>query len=129
MSQFVHPEFLRIGDSERDRALHALSEHFAQGRLTAEEFDVRSDQVWGARTTADLRPVFTDLPGGLPLAAPVPVGRRGGNAPSAYRRTRRRRGIPGILVMVFLVVAVLTVLHHPWILAVIAGVWLFSRRR
>ena len=53
---------LRIGDAEREASVAALGEHFAQGRLTREEYDERSDAVWSARTRGDLVPVFADLP-------------------------------------------------------------------
>lgn len=126
MSQFVHPEFLRIGDGERDRALQALAEHFAAGRLTTEEFDQRSDQVWKARTTADLRPLFTDLPGGLPLTPPVPAGWQPQRLPAAVGR--RTRGLPFLWRVLFAVILVATVASHPWVLAVIAVVWVWARR-
>lgn len=53
---------IRIGDAERDRAIAALGEHFAAGRLTADEFDQRVDQALKARFNEDLEPLFTDLP-------------------------------------------------------------------
>lgn len=63
-------EHLRIGDAERDRAAADLAEHYAEGRLTAEEHAERLDRVWAARTRADLGPVFRDLPA-APPAAPL----------------------------------------------------------
>src|SRR5680860_581040 len=57
----IEPE-PRIGDAERAAAASALGEHFASGRLTREEYDERSTEVWSARTNADLRPMFLDLP-------------------------------------------------------------------
>jgi hypothetical protein len=53
---------LRIGDAERDRAIAALGDHFAAGRLNAEEFDQRVDQAIKARFNEDLEPLFVDLP-------------------------------------------------------------------
>jgi Sec-independent protein secretion pathway component TatC len=53
---------LRIGDAERDRAIAALGDHFAAGRLTAEEFDQRLDKALQARFNSDLEPLFADLP-------------------------------------------------------------------
>ncbi len=52
----------RIGDAERERAAGALGEHFAAGRLDRAEFDVRLDAVYAAKTGAQLRPLFADLP-------------------------------------------------------------------
>lgn len=53
---------LRIGDAERETAAHELGEHFALGRITADEHAERLEQIWAARTSADLAPVFRDLP-------------------------------------------------------------------
>ncbi|GAA1426180.1 hypothetical protein GCM10009616_00050 [Microlunatus lacustris] len=52
----------RIGDAERDRAVDALQEHMAAGRLDREEFDERLGRALAARTVADLQPLFADLP-------------------------------------------------------------------
>jgi uncharacterized membrane protein len=53
---------LRIGDAERDRAVAALGDHFAAGRLTNEEFEQRMEQAIKARFNDDLEPLFVDLP-------------------------------------------------------------------
>jgi uncharacterized membrane protein len=53
---------VRIGDAERDRAIAALGDHFAAGRLTAEEFEQRMDLALKARFNDDLEPLFADLP-------------------------------------------------------------------
>jgi uncharacterized membrane protein len=53
---------LRIGDTERDRAVAALGDHFAAGRLTNEEFEQRMEQAIKARFNDDLEPLFVDLP-------------------------------------------------------------------
>src|SRR5262245_1934574 len=53
---------VRIGDAERDRAIAALGDHFAEGRLNAEEFEERVDQAIKARFSEDLEPLFVDLP-------------------------------------------------------------------
>lgn len=53
---------IRIGDAERDRAISSLGDHFAAGRLTAEEFDQRTDEALKARFNEDLEPLFADLP-------------------------------------------------------------------
>ncbi|MFT4167274.1 MAG: DUF1707 domain-containing protein [Microlunatus sp.] len=52
----------RIGDAERDRAAEYLREHMSVGRLTQEEFDERITAALQARTAADLKPLFDDLP-------------------------------------------------------------------
>jgi hypothetical protein len=53
---------LRIGDAERDAAIAALSRHFADGRLTQAEHEERMALALRARTGADLRVLFADLP-------------------------------------------------------------------
>ncbi|MEV8634994.1 DUF1707 domain-containing protein [Streptosporangium sp. NPDC051023] len=56
------PDDLRIGDAERDAAMEALREHYAQGRLTHEELDERLDMVLSARTGRDLALAGAELP-------------------------------------------------------------------
>ena len=56
------PSQLRIGDAERNSAMDALSEHLGKGRIDLDEFGTRSAQVTQARTVADLRALFADLP-------------------------------------------------------------------
>jgi hypothetical protein len=51
-----------VGDSERERMLSQLREHYARGRLTLEEFSSRSDRVLASRTYRDLRAALTGLP-------------------------------------------------------------------
>jgi len=53
---------LRIGTQEREDAARALGEHFADGRIPVDEYEERVGQVFEARTRADLRPLFADLP-------------------------------------------------------------------
>ena len=56
---------LRLSDNDRINALQALAGHYAEGRLDHAEFDERTEAVTQSRTNGDLRPLFTDLPGGL----------------------------------------------------------------
>jgi hypothetical protein len=53
---------LRVGDSDRDRALSELSEAFQAGRIAADEFDQRSQQALAARTGKELTALLADLP-------------------------------------------------------------------
>jgi DUF1707 SHOCT-like domain len=53
---------IRVSDAERDQAVAELSKHFQAGRLTQEEFEDRSGGALQARTGAELRALFTDLP-------------------------------------------------------------------
>ena len=57
----MHDRF-RVSDADRDRAAALLRDHFAAGRLTAEELDERLTAALRARTFGDLRPVLADLP-------------------------------------------------------------------
>lgn len=60
-------DHLRLSDADRIHALQSLSNHFTDGRLDSEEFDERTRAVTSARTIGELRPIFDDLPGGLPF--------------------------------------------------------------
>jgi hypothetical protein len=53
---------LRISDADRDAAAAALSEHFAQGRLTADELHARLDLALAAVTRRDVTRATQDLP-------------------------------------------------------------------
>lgn len=66
MAKRVPQNSLRIGDEERNRAVELLQDHTAAGRLTSEEFDSRVTLALSAKTAADLRPLFADLPGPNP---------------------------------------------------------------
>ena len=39
-------ERLRIGDADRETAARELGEHFAMGRITADEHSERLEQIW-----------------------------------------------------------------------------------
>jgi hypothetical protein len=54
----------RVGDREREEVMLVLSDAFADGRLTKEEFDARSTEALVARTGADLQALTADLPPG-----------------------------------------------------------------
>ena len=43
------PDGLRVGDAERDEVVAALREHFAEGRLDREEFDLKYLQCGSGR--------------------------------------------------------------------------------
>ena len=51
----------RVSDSHRDHAVSELSEAFAAGRITADEFEQRTGRALTARTGKDLTDLFTDL--------------------------------------------------------------------
>ena len=53
---------VRVGDADREAIAAQLREHYADGRLTLEELNERLDQVFAAKTKADLTTVMRDLP-------------------------------------------------------------------
>jgi len=72
---------IRASDDDRDRTASLLREHHAVGRLTAEEFSERLDQVYQARTLGELDALLADLPAidlyQLPSASIRPARPRG----------------------------------------------------
>lgn len=115
----------RIGDRERAAAASALGEHFAEGRLTREEYDERSSQVWSAKTAADLRPLFADLPpvgDTQPRMARPPAPGPGTSWAGRGERAFRFPWVPAIL----LVIGLSFLLPGPWWLLLLGAV-LFSR--
>jgi hypothetical protein len=89
MSSSPDPDFLRVGTAEREEAGTVLGEHFAQGRLTPQEYEQRVGSAFEAATKADLRPLFDDLPPPhpsflLPPASPSPYAAPAGPVPPSY---------------------------------------------
>jgi hypothetical protein len=122
---------LRIGDDDRETAARELGEHFALGRITAEEHSERLEQIWAARTQADLAPVFADLPR-PPGARSAPSGRAGwGSSPAPVTRSRGWRAptIPFPLKALLLVIAVVLVLSHLSLLVVALLLYVVGVRR
>jgi len=66
----VNDPALRVSDDEREAAALEIREHFAQGRLDADELSERLERAYGARTREDLRAARADLP---PLPQTVPA--------------------------------------------------------
>ncbi|MGA8995213.1 MAG: DUF1707 domain-containing protein [Nocardioidaceae bacterium] len=116
---------VRIGDAEREGAVSALSEHYAAGRLTKEEFDERSDRAWASRTAAGLWPLFEDLPGSsrstpTPPEPRHPAPGRGGSARWPAR--------PWSVALAILLALVL-LSHLPLVLFVLVAWLVLSRSR
>jgi hypothetical protein len=74
---------LRVSDADRDQALGELSDAFEAGRITAGEFDQRSQQALGARTGDELTGLLADLPHDRACAEPT-VPRRAHRALAAF---------------------------------------------
>ena len=102
---------LRIGDAEREEAARELGEHYALGRITTEEHSDRLERIWGARTSADLTPVFSDLPRPQPERPAPTAGDRVRSLPP------RLGSVPFALrLLCFVVLFVLAVTHLPIVL-------------
>jgi uncharacterized membrane protein len=96
---------LRIGDAEREAAAVALREHFAQGRLTLEEFQHRLGAVFAAKTDRDLAGIHADLPH---VAAPSPA--RPAVQATNYGQGGYRRRPAGLAVAGFIMIILALVL-------------------
>ena len=112
---------IRLSDAEREAAAADLGEHYAQGRLTAEEHAERLEQVWGAKTRGEIAPIFRDLPSPYAaVAAPAVTADRYWNA--GIRPFRR--GVPAPLLVVLAALIVLSaVAHFPLFLFGFAVFW------
>jgi hypothetical protein len=53
---------MRAGDTDRQGAVDALTEHFTAGRLTASEYDDRVRQAYASTYRDELPALFADLP-------------------------------------------------------------------
>ena len=123
---------IRLSDAEREAAAADLGEHFAQGRLTADEHAERLEQVWEAKTRGEIPPIFHDLPSPYAaVAAPTPT-----SADPRYWNVGLRpfrRGVPApLLVVLALLIIFSAIAHFPFVLLGIAVVWfvvLRPRRR
>jgi hypothetical protein len=76
---------LRIGDADREAAAASLREHYAQGRLTLEEFNQRIDAVFAATTQSQLNQITRDLPHAPVPSAPLPVSATGAGRDRDHR--------------------------------------------
>jgi Flp pilus assembly protein TadB len=120
---------LRIGDAERESAARELGEHFATGRITAEEHAERLEQVWAARTNAELRPVFRDLPRASQPARPgptQPTSSSGSGAPSWWPPMPR---VPFLFKLLVAVLVLSVAFHHLWFLLIALVVYVVVVRR
>ena len=79
----------RVTDADREAAAAHLREHYAQGRLTLQEFHRRLDAVFQAATPSQLTALAGDLPH---TASPAPLP---STAAGDGRERARRRHWPG----------------------------------
>ncbi len=68
---------IRVSDADRERVTARLRDHYAEGRLSAEEMEERITAALNAKTVGDLRQVMADLPDPEPAGASGPGGRLG----------------------------------------------------
>ena len=114
---------IRISDAEREAAAADLGEHFAQGRLTADEHAERLEQVWSAKTRGEVAPIFRDLPSPYAAVASAPPVARDDRYWNAGLRPFRR-GVPAPLLVVLAVLIVLSAIaHFPLFLLGFAVFW------
>ena len=132
---------LRIADADREAAAAGLREHYAQGRLTLEEFHQRLDAVFAATTQSQLSALTRDLPPIPAPSAPLPVTSTGAGRERARREhqsgSRARLGLIPVIIAALTAWLLLFGLHlrmFPWpgrlaIFAVLfaAARWLMRR--
>jgi Flp pilus assembly protein TadB len=121
---------LRIGDADREAAARELGEHFALGRISVDEHTERLEQIWTARTAADLAPAFRDLPRPR-TPQPSRPARRSTTRPTPVSRDRGwdLPRVPFLFKLLLAVVVVWWGFHHPLFLLVAAVVWFLLVRR
>ena len=123
----MNDQSIRLSDAEREAAAADLGEHFAQGRLTADEHAERLEQVWSAKTRGEVAPIFRDLPSPYSsrLAALAPQSERspeGGYWEAGLRPFRR--GVPApLLVVLAVLIAMSAIAHFPFFLLGFAVLW------
>jgi Domain of unknown function (DUF4190)/Domain of unknown function (DUF1707) len=81
--RYVHPGMLAAA-ADRERTIDVLKAAFGEGRLSKDEFDLRSGRVLAARTYSDLAAIVADLPSGpAGPVMPYPLGYYPPMAPAA----------------------------------------------
>jgi hypothetical protein len=116
---------LRAADRDRDEVVGSLREHYAQGRLTFEEFEERSAAAATARTMGELQALTVDLP---PAAAT--------ETPEAVWSSSRMRliAVVGVAATVVLLVGAAVAGHFmlawpTWLVVLVAVKLAHGRRR
>ena len=119
---------IRLSDAEREAAAADLGEHFAQGRLTADEHAERLEQVWAAKTRGEVAPIFRDLPSPYAAVASAPsVVHEDGYWNAGLRPFRR--GVPApLLVVLAVLIAVSAIAHFPLFLLGFGVLWFVALR-
>ena len=92
-------QHMRVSDAERQAVADRLAEHFSSGRLDQAEFDERVGKAMSAKTRADLKGLFEDLPETGAPAATDPAG------PTGQLRRRHRHPVLLVALIVFVAIA------------------------
>ena len=103
-----------------NRAIAALGDHFAAGRLNTEEFEERVDKAITARFNDDLEPLFIDLP-----RMPEPAVEARSNRAEAHLAWSPMVWLAPLLVVCAVVTAV--ILSAPWLVWMFLWVFLITR--
>jgi hypothetical protein len=104
---------LRAGDADREAVAAALREHYAQGRLTLDEFNHRIEAAFAATMRSQLSALTRDLPPVAPPAAraPVPAPRAEREQAGPGPRSRSRLGVFPALIAAFATWLLIVGLH------------------
>lgn len=107
-------DYIRISDADRDRVTDRLREHFAEGRLTADELDERLTATLSAKTYGDLRAIMADLPEPETMWQHAAAAPQPGLVPPGWnaRPVQVRRG-PRLLPVVLMIIAFALILPGP----------------
>ncbi len=129
---------IRISDADRERVTSRLREHYAEGRLSAEELDERVTATLNAKTFGDLRGVMADLPD-PDLVAPQAGPTQPQGMPPRVVVHRRPRLLPLLLIAFiaaavlpgagFVFVAFLKVVLLIWLATMVLGIFAAARFR
>jgi len=103
---------LRISNADREAAAESLREHFAEGRLTLEEFQHRLGAVFGAKTDCHLAAITADLPAASPgrgwITQSATAGQQaGGQEQRPWSWPRAAAGLIVIILSLIIVAALL----------------------
>ncbi|WP_067972223.1 DUF1707 SHOCT-like domain-containing protein [Nocardiopsis trehalosi] len=126
-----HSPEIRVSDADRDQVAKLLQDHYAHGRLDADEFNVRLESAYTARTRGDLAPLTEDLP--ERDLADLPVDPARAPAPRGERRALLRdpalaipwalwAGVNALCFTIWLILLLAEGATYPWFLWV-AGPW------
>jgi hypothetical protein len=133
---------LRIGDADREAAAATLREHYAQGRLTLEEFNQRLDAVFTSTMQSHLNHITQDLPHAPRPSASLPAAVPGAGREREWQDNRSRGARPRLGLFPVIIAALATWLlifdlhlrMFPWpgklaiFLAILAGLRGLLRR-